>query len=80
MSLARLTLIFLLSQGSESDTVTYVVGAGRGQTWQHVYTAVTRGKKHVIMLTRQQDLDEAIARPPGMHIRFMCAFKSADCF
>ena len=51
-------------QGSETETVIYVVGNSRGQTWQHVYTAVTRGRKRVILITRQSELLAAIGREP----------------
>ncbi len=37
-------------QGSETDTVVYSVSDSRNETWKHVYTAVTRGKKRVIIL------------------------------
>ena len=42
----------------------YVVGSGRCQTWQHVYTAVTRGRSQVIIVTRKSMLDWAIENPP----------------
>jgi len=44
--------------------VVYVVGSGRCQTWQHVYTAVTRGRNQVIIITRKSMLDWAIETPP----------------
>jgi len=44
--------------------VVYVVGSGRCQTWQHVYTAVTRGRRQVIVVTRKSMLDWALENPP----------------
>jgi len=44
--------------------VVYVVGSGRCQTWQHVYTAVTRGRNQVIIVTRKSMLDWAIENQP----------------
>ena len=42
----------------------YVVGSGRCQTWQHVYTAVTRGRNQVIIVTRKSMLDWALEQTP----------------
>ncbi|XP_013382500.1 DNA helicase B isoform X2 [Lingula anatina] len=47
-------------QGSESETVTYVVGKAYGQNWKHVYTAVTRGRKQVIILSEKSQLKAAV--------------------
>jgi len=44
--------------------VVYVVGVGRCQTWQHVYTAVTRGRSQVIVITRKSMLHWAIIENP----------------
>jgi len=44
--------------------VVYVVGSGRGQTWQHVYTAVTRGRSRVVIVTRKSMLDWALESHP----------------
>ncbi|GFR96495.1 DNA helicase B [Elysia marginata] len=49
-------------QGSESGTVVYVLGAAVPQTWQHVYTAVTRGRKAVYILGDWQQLHAAVTR------------------
>ena len=38
------------SQGSETDSVLYSVSDSGYETWRHVYTAVTRGKKRVVIL------------------------------
>jgi DNA helicase B len=37
-------------QGSEADTVVYGVSKSSYETWQHVYTAVTRAKKRLIVV------------------------------
>ncbi len=37
-------------QGSESDCVVYGVSDSGYETWQHVYTAITRAKKRVIIV------------------------------
>lgn len=37
-------------QGSEADTVVYGISSSKFETWQHVYTAVTRAKKKVIIV------------------------------
>ena len=42
----------------------YVVGSPMHQTWQHVYTAVTRGRKKVILITTDEALRGAINRKP----------------
>jgi len=52
--------------------VVYVVGSGRAQTWQHVYTAVTRGRSQVVIITRKSMLDWALETTPitrctGLH-------------
>jgi len=44
--------------------VVYVVGVGRCQTWQHVYTAVTRGRSQVVIVTRKSMLDWVFENPP----------------
>ncbi|XP_066447699.1 DNA helicase B [Eleutherodactylus coqui] len=48
-------------QGSEEDTVVYVLGAAGRQNWKHVYTAVTRGRKRVYIIAKNDQLDKAIA-------------------
>lgn len=48
-------------QGSEEDTVVYVLGTAGRQNWKHVYTAVTRGRKHVYIIANSAQLDLAIA-------------------
>ncbi|XP_016430181.1 DNA helicase B [Sinocyclocheilus rhinocerous] len=49
-------------QGSEAETIVYVLGDSRAQNWQHVYTAVTRGQKRVYVVGRERDLEGAIKR------------------
>ncbi|KAL4233669.1 hypothetical protein ACF0H5_008351 [Mactra antiquata] len=50
-------------QGSETDTVVYIVGNGSWrQNWQHVYTAVTRGRKSVFIIGQDLILRKAIKR------------------
>ena len=51
-------------QGSEADTVVYGVSDSTNETWQHVYTAVTRAKKRVIVVGRWEDLAAAVRRSP----------------
>uniref|UniRef100_A0A3Q1H634 Uncharacterized protein n=1 Tax=Anabas testudineus TaxID=64144 RepID=A0A3Q1H634_ANATE len=34
-------------QGSENETIVYVVGDSWAQRWKHIYTAITRGQKRV---------------------------------
>ncbi|XP_075065584.1 DNA helicase B [Mixophyes fleayi] len=48
-------------QGSEEDTVVYVLGATGRQNWKHVYTAVTRGRKRVYIIAKGCQLDQAVA-------------------
>ncbi|XP_030624448.1 DNA helicase B [Chanos chanos] len=49
-------------QGSEAETIVYVLGGGRAQTWRHIYTAVTRGQKRVYVVANKDGLKEAIER------------------
>ncbi|XP_050964171.1 DNA helicase B isoform X2 [Labeo rohita] len=49
-------------QGSEAETIVYVLGNSTAQNWQHVYTAVTRGQKRVYVVGRERDLEGAIKR------------------
>ncbi|XP_070568119.1 DNA helicase B-like [Ptychodera flava] len=53
-------------QGSESETVVYVVGRSILQNWQHVYTAVTRGKNQVYIVSSPWQLSKAIDKKPHM--------------
>ncbi|KAM4675532.1 DNA helicase B [Discoglossus pictus] len=48
-------------QGSEEDTVVYVMGTAGRQNWKHVYTAITRGRKRVYIVATKNHLDQAIS-------------------
>ncbi|ESO84829.1 hypothetical protein LOTGIDRAFT_236059 [Lottia gigantea] len=47
-------------QGSESSAVVYVVYRSYYENWQHVYTAVTRGRNSVYMVGKKSCIDKAI--------------------
>ncbi|NWW75432.1 HELB helicase, partial [Climacteris rufus] len=47
-------------QGSEERTVVYVVGHAGRQHWQHVYTAVTRGRCRVYIVAEEPHLRRAV--------------------
>ncbi|NXX55119.1 HELB helicase, partial [Scopus umbretta] len=47
-------------QGSEEKTVVYVVGNPGRQHWQHVYTAVTRGRCRVYVVAEEMHLRRAV--------------------
>ncbi|XP_047921430.2 DNA helicase B [Anser cygnoides] len=47
-------------QGSEEKTVVYVVGNPGRQHWQHVYTAVTRGRCRVYVIAEETHLRRAV--------------------
>ncbi|NWV02175.1 HELB helicase, partial [Ptilonorhynchus violaceus] len=47
-------------QGSEERTVVYVVGNAGRQHWQHVYTAVTRGRCRVYIIAEELHLRRAV--------------------
>lgn len=47
-------------QGSEENTVVYVVGNPGRQHWQHVYTAVTRGRCRVYIIAEELHLRRAV--------------------
>ncbi|KFP86841.1 DNA helicase B, partial [Acanthisitta chloris] len=47
-------------QGSEEKTVVYVVGHPGRQHWQHVYTAVTRGRCRVYVVAEELHLRRAV--------------------
>ncbi|XP_065691675.1 DNA helicase B [Patagioenas fasciata] len=47
-------------QGSEEKTVVYVVGNPGRQHWQHVYTAVTRGRCRVYIVAEEMHLRRAV--------------------
>ncbi|XP_044535140.1 DNA helicase B [Gracilinanus agilis] len=47
-------------QGSEEDTVVYVTGKAGRQHWQHVYTAITRGRSQVYVIAEESQLRKAV--------------------
>ncbi|MGH0175889.1 UNVERIFIED_CONTAM: hypothetical protein FKN15_005898 [Acipenser sinensis] len=47
-------------QGSEAETVVYVLGPAGRQNWQHVYTAVTRGRKRVYVVAQKSNLIKTV--------------------
>ena len=49
-------------QGSEADTIVYGVSDSKMETWKHVYTAVTRGKKRVVIVGTWENLVNAVKR------------------
>nr|XP_048274106.1 DNA helicase B [Myodes glareolus] len=49
-------------QGSEENTVAYVLGKAGRQHWQHVYTAVTRGRSRVYVIAQESELRNAIRK------------------
>ncbi|XP_019496105.1 PREDICTED: DNA helicase B isoform X1 [Hipposideros armiger] len=49
-------------QGSEEQTVVYVVGKAGRQHWQHVYTAVTRGRCRVYVIAEESQLRSSISK------------------
>ena len=51
-------------QGSEIATVVYVVGKHWYQNWQHVYTAVTRGRSRVCIVADPQELRQSVETSP----------------
>uniref|UniRef100_A0A673VEE0 DNA helicase B n=1 Tax=Suricata suricatta TaxID=37032 RepID=A0A673VEE0_SURSU len=54
--------IFFITNGSEEKTVVYVVGKAGRQHWQHVYTAVTRGRCRVYVIAEESHLRSAIMK------------------
>ena len=51
-------------QGSEIDTVVYVLGSPIYQDWRHVYTAVTRGVQQVIVIHDPNHLKKVVTAKP----------------
>lgn len=57
------TLICCFSfKGSEAETIVYVLGDSKSQNWQHIYTAVTRGRKRVYVVGREADIETGIVK------------------
>ncbi|XP_005097102.2 uncharacterized protein LOC101855638 [Aplysia californica] len=59
-------------QGSESETVVYVLGPAIPQNWQHVYTAVTRGRRSVFIIGKWSQLCVAVKRKPNLRQTRLC--------
>lgn len=55
-----LIFLILFMQGSEIDTVVYVLGSPIYQDWRHVYTAVTRGVQQVIVIHDPNHLKKVV--------------------
>ncbi|XP_069485832.1 DNA helicase B [Ambystoma mexicanum] len=59
-------------QGSEEGTIVYVVGSAGRQDWQHVYTAVTRGRQRVYIVAKEDQFIKAVSnkcRPRKTRLR-----------
>lgn len=58
-------------QGSETDKIVYVLGSPSFQNWQHVYTAVTRGVRQVIMVYDPDHLRKVVtvSKPKERHTK-----------
>ncbi|XP_067247886.1 DNA helicase B isoform X1 [Chanodichthys erythropterus] len=61
-------------QGSEAETIVYVLGDSIAQNWQHVYTAVTRGQKRVYVVGTERDLEGAIRKRITPRNTQLCRF------
>ncbi|CAI5785554.1 UvrD_C_2 domain-containing protein [Podarcis lilfordi] len=53
-------------QGSEENTIVYVVGDTPRQNWQHVYTAITRGRCRVYIIAEEDKL-QAVIKKKSFH-------------
>ena len=74
-------LIFLILsiQGSEIDTVVYVLGSPIYQDWRHVYTAVTRGVQQVIVVHDPNHLKKVVMEnPPFQRMTKLKTFLEKD--
>ncbi|XP_060067497.1 DNA helicase B-like [Ylistrum balloti] len=49
-------------QGSECNTITFVVGNCKNQNWSHVYTAVTRGRSSVNIVGQEECLQMSVKK------------------
>ena len=52
-------------QGSEADTIVYGLSGSGYESWRHVYTAVTRGRRRVVVVGTWQMLETAVRKKPG---------------
>ncbi|XP_043093944.1 DNA helicase B [Puntigrus tetrazona] len=67
-------------QGSEAETIVYVLGDSTAQNWQHVYTAVTRGQKRVYVVGRDRDIEGAIKRRIIPRNTQLCRFDTSAVY
>merc|ERR1712098_318105 len=51
-------------QGSEAETIVYCLSGSNNESWRHVYTAVTRGRKSVVIVGSFEDLKRAVKKKP----------------
>jgi len=51
-------------QGSEAEVVIYTLSGRKSENWHHVYTAVTRAKRSVVIVGSYQELQKAIRKKP----------------
>ena len=49
-------------QGSESETIVYMLSGSFYESWKYVYTAVTRGRKSVVIVGSYKELKDAVKR------------------
>ena len=68
IKLTKITHAWALSihkfQGSEAETIVYCLSGSNYETWRHVYTAVTRGRKDVVIVGSYKDLEKAVKKRP----------------
>lgn len=70
----QLITFFSPFQGSEAETIVYILGDSPAQNWQHVYTAVTRGQKRVYVVGTEYDLEGAIRKRITPRNTRLCGF------
>merc|ERR1711990_433526 len=51
-------------QGSEAEVIIYGLSGSGYESWRHVYTAVTRGKRRVVIVGSYQQLERAVKKKP----------------
>jgi len=51
-------------QGSEAEVIIYGLSGSGYESWRHVYTAVTRGKRRVVIVGSYQQLEKAVKKKP----------------
>ncbi|XP_072511401.1 DNA helicase B isoform X2 [Notamacropus eugenii] len=70
-------------QGSEEDTIVYVIGKAGRQHWQHVYTAITRGRSRVYVIAEESQLRKAVKQntsPRQTRLKHFLQRKLADSY